>query len=197
MLDWNPALYRRYEDERTRPAQELLARVPLAGATRVVDLGCGPGNSTELLIARYPGAEVTALDSSPDMLEAARERVPQIRIEHVDIERWDDEGPYDVILANPPYVTDAAMAALPPEHQAEPRIAHAGGPDGLDIVRRILAKAREHLNPGGSVVVEIGTGREVIETEFPRLPFLWLDTEDSEGEVFALPASALTKEIGP
>ena len=55
MLDWDPALYRRYEDERTRPAQELLARVPLTEAARVVDLGCGPGNSTELLVHRYPG----------------------------------------------------------------------------------------------------------------------------------------------
>ena len=62
MLDWNPALYSRYEDERTRPARDLLARVPLAQAARVVDLGCGPGNSTELLVQRFPAAAVTKFE---------------------------------------------------------------------------------------------------------------------------------------
>jgi trans-aconitate 2-methyltransferase len=77
MLDWNPALYRRYEDERTRPAQELLARVPLTDAARVVDLGCGPGNSTELLVQRFPKAHVVGTDNSEAMLVSARERLPQ------------------------------------------------------------------------------------------------------------------------
>ena len=77
MLDWNPALYRRYEDERTRPAQELLARVPLTAATRAVDLGCGPGNSTELLVQRFPGADVLGIDNSEAMLASARQRLPQ------------------------------------------------------------------------------------------------------------------------
>ena len=78
MAEWNPALYRRYEDERTRPAIELLARVPLAAAARVVDLGCGPGNSTELLVRRFPQAQVTGTDNSEAMLVSARERLPEI-----------------------------------------------------------------------------------------------------------------------
>src|SRR5438552_3516773 len=76
MADWNPALYRRFEDERTRPARELLARVPLESARLVYDLGCGPGNSTELLVQRFPGARVVGLDNSPAMLESAHKRLP-------------------------------------------------------------------------------------------------------------------------
>jgi ribosomal protein L3 glutamine methyltransferase len=70
-------------------------------------------------------------------------------------------------------------------------MAHAGGGDGLDLVRRILAEAADHLTDEGSMIVEIGTGRGILEAEFPELPFLWLDTERSEGEVFALPGSTL------
>ena len=83
------------------------------------------------------------------------------------------------------------MAALPPEYAAEPAMALGSGEDGLDIVRRILAEAGAHLNPGGGLLCEIGTGRELLEAEYPDLPFLWVDTEESEAEVFWLPADAL------
>ena len=86
------------------------------------------------------------------------------------------------------------MAAFPPEYRAEPALAHAGGEDGLDIVRRILTEAGRHLSPDGTLVVEIGTGRDLLEAKFPALPFLWLDTETSEGEVFALTAEALAEQ---
>jgi len=98
---------------------------------------------------------------------------------------------YDLILANPPYVGAEALAAFPPEYAAEPAIAHAGGTDGLDLVRRILAEAADHLSPTGALVVEIGQGRNVLEQQFPHLPFLWLETAESDGEVFALEAAAL------
>jgi ribosomal protein L3 glutamine methyltransferase len=78
------------------------------------------------------------------------------------------------------------MDALPHEYRHEPEMALAGGPDGLDIVRRILAEAADHLNPGGGILCEIGTGREIMEAEFPNLPFFWLDTAESSGEVFWL-----------
>jgi ribosomal protein L3 glutamine methyltransferase len=100
---------------------------------------------------------------------------------------------YELIVSNPPYVGAAAMAAFPPEHRAEPPLAHAGGTDGLDIVRRIIADAGRHLTPDGAIVVEVGTGRGHIEAEFPDLPFLWLDTETSEGEVFVLQARDLAR----
>lgn len=91
MADWNPELYRRYEDERTRPARDLLARVALGDAPAVrhaVDLGCGPGNSTELLVQRFPGATVVGVDNSEPMLASARERLPGTRFEPGDIATW-------------------------------------------------------------------------------------------------------------
>ena len=98
--DWNPDLYRRFEDERTRPAAELLARVPHEAPARVVDLGCGPGNSTELLARRWPGAEVSGLDTSPAMLEAASERLPGLVFSSGDVATWRPPVPVDVAFAN-------------------------------------------------------------------------------------------------
>lgn len=126
MLDWNPALYRRYEDERTRPAQELLARVPLPEAARVVDLGCGPGNSTELLANRFPTAKVVGTDNSEAMLASARERLPQARFELSDIATWapQDEAP-DLIYAN------AALQWVPDHERLIPRLFAALAPGGV------------------------------------------------------------------
>lgn len=103
MLDWNPALYLRFADERTRPAAELLARVPLQQARRVVDLGCGPGNSTELLVRRFAQARVTGIDNSQAMLEAARRQLPGAGFALADISSWTPaagEGAPDLIYAN-------------------------------------------------------------------------------------------------
>ena len=128
MLDWNPALYRRYEDERTRPAQELLARVPLTGAARVVDLGCGPGNSTELLVRRFPAAQVVGTDNSEAMLVSARERLPQATFELSDIATWaprsKEEAP-DLIYAN------ASLQWVPDHATLIPRLFDALAPGGV------------------------------------------------------------------
>jgi ribosomal protein L3 glutamine methyltransferase len=83
------------------------------------------------------------------------------------------------------------MAVLPEEYRTEPAMALDGGPDGLDLVRRLLTEAPKHLNPGGGMICEIGTGRELLEEEFPDLDFFWLDTEESQGEVFWITAEAL------
>jgi len=99
-MTWDPTLYRRFEDERTRPAQALLSRVALAGAKCVVDLGCGPGNSTELLAERFAGATVTGTDTSEAMLESARKRLPQCRFVQSDVSSWQPEGAPDLIFAN-------------------------------------------------------------------------------------------------
>ena len=81
------------------------------------------------------------------------------------------------------------ISDFPPEYAAEPTLAHAGGADGLDIVRRILSEAPKHLTAKGTLICEVGGGRALLELEFPRLPFVWLDTEDTSGEVFLLRAA--------
>ncbi|HZC97189.1 MAG TPA: 50S ribosomal protein L3 N(5)-glutamine methyltransferase, partial [Bradyrhizobium sp.] len=98
---------------------------------------------------------------------------------------------YDLIISNPPYVDALGMASLPRECRAEPKLAFDGGADGLKIVRRILDEAGRHLTPQGGLLCEIGRGRDLLEAAFPQLPLLWLDTEDSNGEVFWIGAAAL------
>lgn len=100
MQDWNPQLYRQFESERTRPARELLKRIPLDDVRFATDLGCGPGNSTELLAQAWPEAQITGIDSSAAMLEQARERLPNCHFLQADIRRWQAEQPQQVIYAN-------------------------------------------------------------------------------------------------
>jgi trans-aconitate 2-methyltransferase len=121
MTDWNPGQYLKFEDERTRPPRDLLAQVPLEQAQRVIDLGCGPGNSTELLIARYPEAEVIGLDSSAEMLRQARTRLPGCTFVQADLTTWTPEKRVDLLFANAvfqwlpghPAVLQQLLQALP------------------------------------------------------------------------------------
>lgn len=158
----------------------------------VLDLCTGSGCLAILASFYYPNAEIHAVDLSPDALDVARRNVADHGLEDVvTLHQGDLFAPlgdkrFDVILTNPPYVDAEAMAQLPAEYRAEPVMALAGGADGLDIVRRIINGARAHLNPGGGVLCEFGTGRDILEAEYPDLPFLWPDTEESEGEVFWL-----------
>jgi trans-aconitate 2-methyltransferase len=99
-MSWSARQYVAFEDERTRPARDLLAAIPTVQARSVVDIGCGPGNSTELLVQRFEQAQVRGLDSSPDMVNAARKRLPQLQFEVAEIDSWGDQGPFDVIFAN-------------------------------------------------------------------------------------------------
>lgn len=182
---------------------ELLARgldgvVPdLDGVGSILDLCTGGGSIAILAALAFPVAEVDAADISADALEVARRNVndyelgEHLALFHSDLFQGLEGRRYDLILSNPPYVSADAVAMFPPEYAAEPLLAHAGGDDGLDIVRRILAEALQHLNPGGTLVVEIGRGREILEAEYPQLPFLWLDTANAQGEVFALSEGAL------
>src|SRR3984957_14224769 len=100
MADWSATQYLKFEDERTRPPRDLIAQIPLARAERIVDLGCGPGNSTELLVARYPDAAVTGLDSSPDMLAQARQRLPKRTFIQADLTTWTPPQRNDLLFAN-------------------------------------------------------------------------------------------------
>ncbi|HVW92370.1 MAG TPA: trans-aconitate 2-methyltransferase [Devosia sp.] len=103
MNDWSPATYLKFEDERTRPARDLLAQVPLERVGRAIDMGCGPGNSTELIAARFPEADIIGLDSSPAMLAEARQRLPKLRFETADAASWVPEGDVDLVFANAIY----------------------------------------------------------------------------------------------
>jgi len=126
MLDWNPALYSRFEDERTRPARDLLARVAMepAGVANVVDLGCGPGNSTELLVARFPHASVVGTDNSEAMLDKARERLPAATFQLGDIGDWQPDVAPDLIYAN------ASLQWVPGHEVLFPRLLAALAPGG-------------------------------------------------------------------
>jgi ribosomal protein L3 glutamine methyltransferase len=161
---------------------------------------CTGGGSLAILAARvFTNAEIDAVDLSPDALAVARRNLEEHDLaDRVTLHEGDlfaplDAKRYDLILANPPYVDAESFAAFPPEYSAEPRLAHEGGRDGLDIVRRILAEAGAHLTQEGALVCEVGRARAQLEAAYPDLPFLWINTEESEaeGEVFALRARDL------
>jgi len=165
--------------------------------TSALELCTGSGCLAILACDIFPNAHIDAVDLSKDALEVAEINVADYGLEdRVTLMKGDLFGPvgetvYDIILTNPPYVDAEAVAEFPPEFTKEPRMAHAGGTDGLDIVRRILAEAGAHLNPDGGLLCEIGRGRDILEQEYPTTEFLWLDTAESSGEVFWLPATAL------
>jgi ribosomal protein L3 glutamine methyltransferase len=157
---------------------------------------CTGGGSLAILAARaFPNARIEAVDVSPEALEVAARNVDEHGLQdRIALKQGDLFAPvksarFDLILTNPPYVDAAAIADFPPEYAAEPVLAHAGGTDGLDIVRRILSEAPKHLTAAGTLVCEVGRARPLLEHEFPHLPFAWLDTEDISGEVFLLRAA--------
>ena len=166
---------------------------------RVLDLCTGSGCLAILAAGVFSAARVDAVDLSADALAVAQRNVNECAFaDRIKLHQGDLFGPlkrkrYDLIITNPPYVGEDVMRALPPEYAHEPSMALAGGDDGLDIVRRILADAPAHLTPDGGLLCEIGEDREILDAEYPNLPFMWLDTEESAGEVFWLPASAFSR----
>jgi ribosomal protein L3 glutamine methyltransferase len=168
-----------------------------AAVETVLDLCTGSGCLAVLAARAFPYAKVDAVDISKDALDVASRNVADYALENrISLHQGDLFKPlggnkYDLIVTNPPYVDAEGMAALPRECRFEPKLAFDGGADGLDIVRRILDEAGKHLTPQGGLLCEIGRGRELLEAAFPHLPLLWLDTEDSEGEVFWIGAADL------
>jgi ribosomal protein L3 glutamine methyltransferase len=164
---------------------------------RALDLCAGSGAIAIIAARVLPEAMIDAVELSPDAAEVARINIAESgEAERIELLEGDLFAPvegrrYDLILTNPPYVDAQAMDALPPEYAHEPAMALGSGEDGLDIVRAILAQARAHLTPHGALICEIGRGRAGLEADFPDLPFVWLDTEESRGEVFFLRAADL------
>ena len=160
--------------------------------TSVLDLCTGSGCLAILAALAFTAAKVDAVDLSPDALAVAAINVAeydlddQIELVYSDLFDGVHGRTYDLILSNPPYVDAESVAALPQEYLHEPALALGSGDDGLDATRRILAQAREHLNPGGMLIVEIGHNRERIEATYPQLPFTWLDTSAGDQHVFLL-----------
>lgn len=182
------------------------APLPFADAietTRILELGTGSGCLAILAALAYPNAQVDAVDISSAALALAAENVADYGLgERVSLLEGDLYEPvegrrYDLIITNPPYVTRASMAALPDEYRHEPALGLAGGEDGLDLVRRIIAGAAKHLDEFGGLICEIGAGQDAVMSAFPDLDFLWLDSAESTGEVFWLDAAALSQQNTP
>lgn len=162
-----------------------------------LDLCTGSGCLAILMAHAFPAARIDAVDISAPALEVARRNVAdygleeQVHVIESDVFAALGGRRYDLIISNPPYVTDAAMADLPEEYRREPALALGAGEDGLDVVGRILAEAALHLKPGGLLAVEVGHNRDIVDAAFPQLPLTWLDTPSSEGKLFLIHAEDL------
>ena len=200
--------FRFYVDERTIVPRSYIAELlrnelnpwvsddqPIGKA---LDLCTGSGCLAILLALAFPDAEVDATELSAAALEVAARNVAEYALrDRVHLIHGDLfaglAGRYDVIVSNPPYVNRESMNHLPQEYRAEPPMALAGGEDGLEIVRRLLAQAGAHLHDRGLLIVEIGHNRGVLEQAFPKLPFTWLETSGGDGFVFLLTAGDLLR----
>jgi ribosomal protein L3 glutamine methyltransferase len=196
-----------YVDERAIVPRSLIAELIADGGIdpwlcaktrRVLDLCTGNGSLAVLAAMVYPEVVVDASDVSAQALEIARANVERHalgdRITVVESDLFARlPGRYDLILCNPPYVSDASMAALPAEYRAEPALALAGGSDGMDLVRRILADASAHLAEGGVLVLEVGHERAAFERAFPRLECAWLETSGGDDKVVLIERGALAQ----
>jgi ribosomal protein L3 glutamine methyltransferase len=193
-------------DERTIVPRSLIAE-PLVDGTvdawlprpprRVLDLCTGNGSLAVLAALAWPSVQVDATDLSAEALQVAQRNVQRHGLQAAIRLRQGDglaaaDGPYDLVLCNPPYVNAASMAALPPEYRAEPALALAGGEDGMDFIRPLLAGIAGHLQPQGALVLEIGHERGFFEAAFPRLQPVWLPTSAGEDQVLLLTREALT-----
>lgn len=194
--------FRFYVDERVIVPRSFIADALQEGLepwiedfstiTRAADICTGGGSLAILLALRCPNAHVDAVDLSSEAIEVARRNVMEYGLEErIHLLRGDlfenlEPQSYDLIVSNPPYVDEVAMASLPAEYRKEPVLALASGPDGLDHVRRLIAGASTYLKPGGLLVVEIGHQRVSLEAAFPDIPWVWLDLPGGDSYVFAV-----------
>jgi trans-aconitate 2-methyltransferase len=167
MADWSAQQYLKFEDERTRPSRDLLAQIPLADARKVVDIGCGPGNSTELLVKRWPQAAVTGIDTSADMLRQARERLPAQKFIETNVAHWAPPENTDVLFAN------AIFQWVPGHLKQLQRLAGAlprGGvlavqmPDNLDEPVHVLMREVAQSGPWREQLADKARMRDALPT---------------------------------
>ncbi len=187
------------------PFAELIAArfepwIDPARVGRILDIGTGSGCIAIACAKAFPDARVDAVDLSPEALAVARRNVARHEVgDRLELLQGDVFGPlvgrrYDLIVSNPPYVSDDEMAVLPEEYLHEPDLALRAGGDGLDVVRRILDGAASHLEQDGAIFVEVGDSDERLARAFPRLPFTWVEFEQGGGGVFVLRSAQLGAE---
>lgn len=194
-----------YVDERAIVPRSFIAELLADGGIdpwlgehtrRVLDLCTGNGSLAVLAAMAYPDVQVDGADISPEALEVARINVEKHQLQdRVRLLQSDGlsavQGPYDLVLCNPPYVNAASMAALPAEYRAEPELALHGGADGMDFIRALLREAPRHMNEHAVLVLEIGNERDNFEAAFPRLEAVWLETSAGGDQVLLLTREAL------
>lgn len=194
-----------YVDERAIVPRSFIAELLVDGSfdawlgphtQRVLDLCTGNGSLAVLAAMAYPDVVVDAADISAEALAVARINIDRHGLgERIRLLQSDGlaaaDGPYDLVLCNPPYVNSASMQALPAEYQAEPALALAGGADGMDFVRKLLSDLSAKMPAHGVLVLEIGNERAHFEAAFPQLEVVWLDTSAGADQVLLVTAEAL------
>ena len=199
--------YRFYVDERVIVPRSFIAELipeqfsPWVNnpdkVNNILELCTGSGCLPIMLADAFPNAHVDAVDISTDALEVAKRNVEEYELGHrinlieSDLYANVPEYKFDLIITNPPYVNSGSMEKLPPEYLREPQIALAGGTDGMDLVRKIVAGAGQRLTPNGLLMVEIGNEREFAEAAFPDLNLTWLTTSAGDDMVFLITADQL------
>jgi ribosomal protein L3 glutamine methyltransferase len=199
--------YRFYVDERTIVPRSFIAELipeqfaPLVAdpdsVMNILELCTGSGCLPIMLADAFPNAQIDAVDISADALAVARRNVEdyalqdRIHLIESDLYAGVPNKKYDLIITNPPYVNEGSMRRLPDEYRHEPQLALAGGPDGMDLVRKIVEGAAQRLTRDGILVVEIGNEREHAEIAFPEMEMTWLSTSAGDEMVFLLTASQL------
>lgn len=194
-----------YIDERAIVPRSFIAELLADGSIdpwlgehtrRVLDLCTGNGSLAVLAALTYPDIQVDAADLSTTALEVAAINVTRHQLDdRIRLIESDGlasaDGPYDLILCNPPYVNATSMDALPAEYRAEPELALAGGADGMDFIRRLLADAPARMSDSAVLVLEIGNERAHFEAAFPQLEVVWLATSAGEDQVLLVPRESL------
>jgi ribosomal protein L3 glutamine methyltransferase len=198
-----------YIDERAIVPRSLIAELIVDGSvdhflnpeTRdVLDLCTGNGSLGILAALAWPDVQVTGADISTDALAVAERNIARHQLQsRMRLQVSDGlqavPGPWDLIICNPPYVNASSMTALPPEYQAEPALALAGGADGMDFIRPLLQAAPASLRDGGVLILEIGNERDYFEAAFAHLPVYWLDTSAGADQVLLITRDALTMPV--